>query len=198
MIRVGLTGGIGSGKTTVAKAFAALGAPIYNADERSKQLLSTNKKLITALHALLGDEVVKDGHVDRRAMAAKIFSDQQLLGKVNAVIHPAVYDDYAAWAEKQEELGAAYTVFEAAIIIENGRRELFDRLIVVTAPIEMRIERAMQRDCASRAEIEKRVGNQLSDEVKIAQADHVIVTDDSHFIWPEITEIDKEIRCLAR
>lgn len=197
MIRIGLTGGIGSGKSTITQLFNTLGVPVYIADIRSKELTQNNTEIRNGLKSLLGDDIYgADGLLDKKRMAQMIFGDKDLLAKVNALIHPIVHHDFDMWAVEQEKKGACYVVNEAAIMVENGGYKRMDKLIVVTAPIEQRIERTMARDNATREQVEARINNQMPDEEKVKVADHVIVTDDKHFILPEILEIHKQLTIL--
>ncbi len=171
MMIVGLTGGIGSGKTTVAKMFSELGIPIYIADDEAKILTNTSKVIKRKLTALLGEDAYLDGNLNRPYVAAKIFSNKELLEAVNAIIHPKVATHFKKWAAKQK---APYVIKEAAILFENGSYKSCDSIILVTAPLTIRIHRVMSRDEISKAEIEKRINNQWSDEKKAKLADIVI------------------------
>lgn len=168
---IGLTGGIGSGKTTVANIFSELGVPVYIADIEAKKLTNSSKVIRRELTKLLGEEAyIKEG-LNRKYVADKIFNDKALLEAVNAIIHPAVAAHFKIWVAKQT---GTYVIKEAAILFENGSYQDFDKIILVTAPKELRIARVMARDNTTSAEIEKRMDNQWSDERKINLADFVI------------------------
>lgn len=195
MIRVGLTGGIGCGKSTIAEAFKVLGVNVYNSDMRAKWLNENDVRIISGLKELLGNEVyTPQGKLNRSYMASRIFTDKELLSKVNALIHPIVEEDFELWCEDKRCKGARYIINEAALLIENGSYKRYDYVIVVSAPYEERILRTMMRDGMSREQVMERINNQMSDEAKERVADEVIYTDDKHFIIPQILKIDKTLR----
>lgn len=195
MIRVGLTGGIGCGKSTIAEAFKVLGVDVYNSDMRAKWLNENDVRIISGLKELLGNEVyTPQGKLNRSYMASKIFTDKELLSKVNALIHPIVEEDFELWCEDKRCKGARYIINEAALLVENGSYKRYDYVIVVSAPYEERILRTMVRDGISREQVMERINNQMSDEAKVRVADEVIYTDDRHFIIPQILKIDKTLR----
>lgn len=198
MIKLGITGGIGSGKSTITQMFHVIGVPVYVSDERSKYLSQTNSEIIAGLKQILGDDIYDEmGRLDRKRMASVIFADKEKLQKVNALIHPIVNRDFIEWAEEQKSKGVPYVVNEAAIMIESGSHKLMDKLLVVTAPVEQRVERVMKRDGVGEQQVKSRISNQMSDKEKVEIADYVIVTDDHHFIMPEILALDEELRRLA-
>ena len=170
---VGLTGGIGSGKSTVAKMFKKLGVPVYNSDKKAKKLMKSSKKLRAAIKALLGDDAYDGKKLNKAYIAGKIFQDKSLLNKLNGIVHPLVREDFISWAKKQE---APYVIQEAAIIFENGLHEFYDKIILVTAPEKVRLKRVLERNGAgaSKADILARMGNQWQDARKIELSDHVI------------------------
>ena len=171
MKRVGLTGGIGSGKTTVSQMFATLGVPIYNSDTRAKVLMTTSEKLRNQIIELLGVEAYKEGELQRNYIAEKVFGSPELLQQLNALVHPAVKEDFIEWLLQQE---SPYVIQEAAILIENGSYGAFDKMILVTAPVEQRIARILQRDSSSREAILERMQHQWPDSKKSQFADYVI------------------------
>lgn len=168
---VGLTGGIGSGKTTVAGMFADLGIPVYIADEEAKTLTDTSPEIRAELTALLGAQAYTEQGMDRKYVASKVFHDKDLLAAVNAIIHPRVAVHFQEWLEKQQ---APYVIKEAAILFESGSYKSCDLIILVTAPKSIRIERVKARDQISEAEITSRIENQWSDEKKRKLADMTI------------------------
>ncbi|SRX55623.1 dephospho-CoA kinase [Aequorivita sp. CIP111184] len=168
---VGLTGGIGSGKTTVAKLFSELGVPVYIADIEAKKLTNSSTVIRRKLTKLLGDETYLNGTLNRKYVAEKIFTDEALLNAVNAIIHPKVAAHFKKWVLKQK---TNYVLKEAAILFENGSYKDFDVVILVTAPKDLRIERIKMRDKATQGEIEQRMNNQWSDSKKKKLADIVI------------------------
>ncbi|MCB0454842.1 MAG: dephospho-CoA kinase [Flavobacteriaceae bacterium] len=168
---IGLTGGIGSGKTTVAQLFSELGVPIYIADIEAKKIMDSSKVIRRKLIALLGEDAYSGTKLNRKFVADKIFNDKFLLDAVNAVIHPKVAAHFRKWVSKQK---ATYVIKEAAILFENGSYKNCDMVILVTAPKQVRITRVMARDNTSKTEIEQRMNNQWSDEKKLKLADLII------------------------
>ncbi len=171
MLVVGLTGGIGSGKTTVASMFKQQGVPVYIADIEAKKLTNKSKIIHRKLTALLGDKTYKNGTLNKKYVAKKIFSNPELLAQVNAIIHPKVAQHFKRWLKKQK---GAYVIKEAAILFESGSYKNCDKIILVTAPKEERIKRVMQRDNSSRDEVLERMKNQWNDEKKQKLADFII------------------------
>ena len=168
---VGLTGGIGSGKTTVSGMFADLGVPVYNSDKQAKNLMTTSAKLRDQIIKLLGEKAYKDGELQRKYIAEKVFASPELLQQLNALVHPAVKKDFVEWTSRQD---FPYVIQEAAILIENGSHSAFDKMILVTAPVEERIHRILQRDSSSREAILERMQHQWEDTKKAQFADYVI------------------------
>ncbi|WP_417859334.1 dephospho-CoA kinase [Xanthomarina gelatinilytica] len=172
---VGLTGGIGSGKTTVAKQFQALGIPVYIADEEAKKLMNRSKIIKRKLIALFGDEAYKDNTLNRPFLADKIFNNAENLEKMNAVVHPKVASHFKNWLKKQI---APYVLKESAILFENGAYKDCDLIITVTAPLELRKKRLLKRDNTTLEKIQAIINNQWSDESKISKSHFVITNKD--------------------
>ena len=177
MLKVGITGGIGSGKTTVCKMFETQGVPVYYADDSAKYLMQHEHFLIDLIKKNFGEEVYVNGTLDRKLLAAKVFNDKAKLDLLNSLVHPAVYRDTERWVEEQKEKKVAYILKEAALLVETGSYKALDKLIVVTAPIETRIERVSERDDADAADVLARVKNQLPEAEKLKLADYVITND---------------------
>lgn len=191
-VKVGITGGIGSGKSTVCKVFKLLGAPVFEADIVAKQLQNTNQKIRKGLIRLFGEDIyTSEDTVDRKKLAAIIFNDDLMLSKVNELIHPAVREEFEQWLEKQN---SPYIVHEAAILFESGFYKLMDFNIVVSASEEQRIERIMQRDGINRESVIRRIQKQWSDERIQNLADMVIHNNNNNLIIPEIIKIDKQLK----
>ena len=172
MIIVGLTGGIGSGKTTVAKQFLEMGIPVYIADEEAKRLMRRSKIIRRKLIKLFGTEAYVGEELNKPFLANIIFNDKNYLQKMNAIVHPKVARHFEKWVLKQE---APYVIKEVAILFENGRHNTCDFVITVTAPIEIRIKRLLKRDNTSKEKIEAIMKNQWTDEEKVKQSHFVIV-----------------------
>ena len=178
---VGLTGGIGSGKTTIANLFALhFSIPIYIADTKAKELVANNKQLQQEIVTLLGEEAFVEGRYNTSFVAQEVFSNKEKMDKLNAIIHPYVQQDFLQWKQSQQ---APYVIKEAAILFESGSYRDCDFIIMVTAPLEERIERVMLRDKIDRETVEKRIKNQWNDEKKIELSTFVI----------ENREIDKNL-----
>lgn len=184
--KIGITGGIGSGKSVVSDLLRLQGVPVYNADTASKSLLVTDEKLISSLKVLLGEDIYQGGVLDKKRMASLIFSDKELLEKVNALIHPAVIADFERWANRQK---ASLLACESALIFESKMNSLFDAVVMVYAPESVRLRRAMLRDTATEEQVKVRIQNQLSDEVKKSISDYVIVNDDKQALLPQLKEL---------
>ena len=187
---LGVTGGIGSGKSHVCKVFASLGCAVYDSDSRTKQLYDENPELLTGLAGLLGTGIlkIKGGKVvlDKKAMAARIFSSKSLMEKVKEYVYPFVMEDFRKW--KRWKRGVV--LFESAVILENDYvRGFMDKTLVVTAPLEERIARVMKRDNSSLQEVKRRLKSQCSDKERIAKADFVIESVDGSDIEAEARQI---------
>lgn len=191
MLKIGITGGIGSGKSFVSDIFRVWGVPVYNADKEAKRLMNHDRDLKTALKALLGQEAYyRNGRLNRKWVASKIFSDKALLKKMNAVVHPAVRNDFEHWAELQQ---APYVLEESAIIFEAGLEKFFDAVILVMADKNTRIQRVMKRDKMTKEEVEARMAHQSSDKVKKARADFIILNDGTKALLKQVIETHEAI-----
>jgi dephospho-CoA kinase len=189
--KIGLTGGIGAGKSTVARILLALGYPVYFSDDRSKQLTQTHPEIRKGLTELIGEHIYKGNQLDRSALALAIFSDDALRVKVNQIIHPIVRLDFDLWIEDQTN---PLVFNEAAILFETGAFERFDAMVLVTAPEELRIQRVIKRDLCTKEEVKNRINHQWSDEQKMRLADVVIVNDD---VQPLIKQVEHMLTLLA-
>ena len=177
VIKVGITGGIGSGKTTVCKMFEELGIPVYYADDRAKYLMQHEHHLIDEIKKKFGEEVYTNGILNRKVLAEKVFNDKAKLEALNALVHPAVYHDTDVWMEEQKGKKVPYSLREAALLVETGSYKTLDKLIVVTAPLNTRMKRVSLRDSVEIDEVMTRVRNQLPEEEKVKLADIVIKND---------------------
>lgn len=192
MIRVAVTGGIGSGKSVVCEVFDKIGIAVFNADYWAKHIMNNNTDVVKQLKKLLGNDVYRqNGMLDRKKMAEIIFSDTFMLEKVNSIVHPVVRNEFQSWSTKQT---SAYVIQEAAIIFENKQASTFDKIILVTAPEKIRINRVTKRDRLKANDVQKRINNQLSDEIKKKKSDYIIINDNIQLILPQILKIDKQIR----
>jgi dephospho-CoA kinase len=194
MLRIGLTGGIGSGKTTVARIFETLGVPVYYADDAAKKLMNSDPKLRLALIDTFGPDCYKDGFLNRSYLASLIFEDPEKREQLNQLIHPATIEDSHRWLERQH---SDYALREAALLFESGAAEGLDYVIGVTAPIPLRLQRVMKRDKLSEGEVKKRMATQLQDTIKIKLCDFVIVNDEHVGLVPQVLELHQKIKALA-
>lgn len=183
MIKIGITGGLGSGKSVVADLLSLSGIPVYIADERSKWLTMTSPTIREKLIALFGKDLYINNVLDKKRLASFIFNNEDYLRQVNAIIHPEVNKDFQAWTTQQT---TSLCAMESAILFESGFDKNVDIRLMVYAPMELRIKRAMLRDAASREELIARMNNQLSDEVKKGYADYVIYNDDKQALIPQV------------
>ena len=179
MIKAGITGGIGSGKTTVCKMFEKLGIPVYYADDRAKYLMQHEHFLIDQIKKNFGEDVYINGTLDRKLLASKVFNDPVKLALLNSLVHPAVFRDTERWMEEQREKKVPYVLKEAALLVETGSYKSLDKLLVVTAPLNTRIERVSERDKIGEEEIMARVKNQLPEDDKVKLASFVITNNGS-------------------
>ncbi|TVQ78854.1 MAG: dephospho-CoA kinase [Flavobacteriales bacterium] len=189
---VGITGGIGSGKTTVAKIFEKMGIPIYIADEKSRERTATDPRIKSYIQETYGDELFdSDGSLKRKALGEIVFPDKDKLKALNEVIHPIVAEDFKEWLAQQN---APYILKEAAVLFESGTYNDCDYIIVVIAPRELRIKRVMERSGLTREEIESRMNHQWSDDDKIALSDFVIRNGEDDALMPQIFEIHEDLK----
>jgi len=184
---IGLTGGIGSGKSTVAALLQVYGIPVYDSDSRSKRLCESDKELIIRLKKLFGSEVyLPDGHLNRPFMAKAIFEDKALLQASNKLIHPTVRKDFLAWAEKQH---APFVVQETAILFEAGLEKHYATIICVTAPEELRLQRACARSGLKKEAVLARMRNQLPEQERIRRSDFILINDEQTPLIPQLEEL---------
>lgn len=192
MIKVGITGGIGSGKSTVCKVFKVMGIPVFEADSVAKQLMNTDPVMREQLIYLFGTSVYQpDLTIDRKFLSEIVFNNPSLLSKLNEIVHPAVQNAFDEWCQLQD---SPYILHEAAILFESGFYKMMDKTIAVVTDEEERIERVMKRDKTSTEQVRRRIHNQWSDEQRIKLADFVIGNNDNELIIPQIINIDKKIR----
>lgn len=190
MITIGLTGGIGSGKSYVARQFAERGILCYNCDIRSKIIMDINDHVVESLQQRFGDDIYTDGYVNRKMLAEKIFSNEADLQWVNNLVHPIVYEDFDEWRKMRQ---ADAVLIESAILVESGFYRFCDKIIVVEAPIGLRINRVMQRDGLSEKQVRQRISAQITDEERRKFANYVVVNDEMNNIAIEIDKIVSDL-----
>lgn len=193
-LRVGITGGIGSGKSLICKMFNELGIPIYNADMRARWLLEFKPEIVEQVKLVFGEEAyLSDGQYNRPHVAKIAFSNPEKLQILNQIAHPAVEQDSREWHEDFAEAGFPYTLKEAALMIESGSHRHLDFLILVTAPVDLRVERVLQREKISEEDVRRRISSQLPDEEKVKFADAVILNDGSKSLIQQVVKIHRKL-----
>lgn len=183
---IGITGGIGSGKTTTCQIFEQLGAPVYYADVQAKQLMAQDPLKSKIIQAF-GEKAYQNGQLDRGYLANQVFSSKERLSVLNGLVHPAVADDFDEWLEQNEK--APYVLKEAAILFESGAYQAVDYTVLVIAPEEVRVNRVMERDGVTHDEVMQRMKNQWTQERKVKLADHIINNYGEHLLIPQVLEL---------
>ncbi len=197
MLQIGVTGGIGSGKSTVTRLFNCLGIPVYDADSHAKKLMTTDGILINGIREEFGNLAYDAaGRLDSRYIASQVFNDPERLKRLNQLVHPRVFQDHENWLGAQRSKNVPYVVKEAALLLESGAK-LPDRVVVVTAPVELRMKRVMARDKRDPAQVRQIMDRQLSEEQMIARADAVIVNDENSLLIPQVLELHRIFSGMA-
>lgn len=192
MLKVGITGGIGSGKTTVCKIFEVLGVPIYYADDRAKEIVNTDRNVIREVKGLFGDDIyLSDGKLNRKRVADIVFNFPELLEQYNAIIHPVVIEDAKKWMRKNQQHD--YVIKEAALLFEANTYKDLDYIICVTASIPVRMQRIKLRDNISEEQILARIKNQMPEEEKIRRCDFVIYNNGDAPLIPQVMKINEKL-----
>ncbi|MEI6948250.1 dephospho-CoA kinase [Paraflavisolibacter sp. H34] len=190
MLKIGITGGIGSGKTTVAKVFELLGVPVYYADAASKRLYHTDKELMASIKEHFGEDVYTDDQLNRSRLAALVFNAPEKLALLNRLVHPPTIRDAQEWMERQT---APFVIKEAALLFESGSVRDLDQVIGVRAPQALRLQRAMERDNAPREEVLNRMRRQIDETIKMRLCDFVIENDELQAVLPQVLRLHEEL-----
>jgi len=195
-VQIGITGGIGSGKSLVCRIFHVLGVPVYDADSRAKKLMTTDGILINQIKKEFGTlSYYEDGTLNRELLGKNVFNNPEMLARLNSLVHPRVALDYSQWT--QEQSGVKYCLKEAALLFEAGSYQSLDKIIVVAAPDELRIKRVLQRDRhRNRADVEKIINNQMPQEEKINKADFVINNNETELVVPQVLKLHEWFNSL--
>ena len=193
MKKVAICGGIGSGKSTVCRMFAERGVAVYDSDSRAKALMNESIELRQALVAEFGEECYEEGELNRQYLASKVFGSEEQLAKLNSIVHPAVKDDFLRWVEEQQ---SSYCILESAILFESGFDALVDKKVAVLAPQPLRLMRAMERDGASKEQIEARIEAQMGDDELMARCDFAIVNIHLEDVEKDVAELDYRFKHL--
>ena len=195
MMKIGITGGIGSGKTTVCRIFETLGVPVFFADDESKRILFTDFSVINRVKEIFGEKVFSNGIPDRKKLATIVFGNPEKLQELNSILHSAVFKHFDNWMMEKKD--SSYILLEAALIYETARDKFLDQVIVVSAPEEIRIRRIRMRDKISEADIRARMRQQYSQELKEKKADYIIENDESQLLIPQVMKIHEKLLSLA-
>ncbi len=194
MKKIGITGNIGSGKSTISNIFALLGTPVYDADSRAKAVMVEDQQLVSAIKNTLGpDAYFSDGNLNRAYISSKVFQNDSLLAALNAIVHPAVFADFESWCAHQH---APYVLKEAALLIESGSYKQLDQLIMVSANEDIRLARCLARDHSKEEEVIARMRNQMAQEEKLKFADFIIQNNDDLLI-PQVMKIHQQLIQLS-
>jgi len=190
LIRVGITGGIGSGKSTVAKIFAVLGIPVYYADDVARRLMNEHPLIRQQIIEHFGEESYSDNKLNRSFLAKQVFNNEKKLALLNSIVHPVTIGDGVEWMRKQT---TAYAIKEAALIFESGSQRDLDFVIGVFAPVHLRIKRVMDRDGIKREDVQKRMLNQINEEIKMKLCDYVVINDEQQLIVPQVLSLHEKL-----
>jgi dephospho-CoA kinase len=190
MLKIGLTGGIGSGKSTIARVFGLLGIPVYYADDAAKRLMQEDPGLRAAIIRHFGEEAYTNNQLNRAWLGAQVFGSAEKVKLLNSLVHPATIADAARWMSEQH---SAYTLKEAALIFESGSEKELDYVIGVSAPEDIRIKRVMERDKTDADAIRKRMQNQMDEAEKMSRCDFVIVNDEQQLVIPQVLSLHREL-----
>lgn len=190
MLKVGITGGMGSGKSTVAKVFETLGIPVFYADTRAKILMDENEELKEKIQENFGKDTYVYGKLDRKHLSSIIFNDSKKLALLNSFVHPATIKDADDWMKQQK---THYAIKEAALIFESGAQEYLDYVIGVYSPTTIRIQRVIKRDHITAEEVKLRMNKQIDEEIKMRLCDFVITNDEQRLLIPQVLKIHQEL-----
>ena len=190
MLKIGLTGGIGSGKSTVARIFEVLGIPVYYADDAARRIMQENEGLKAQIIAAFGPQSYTNGALNRPYLAAEVFNDKEKLERLNALVHPVTIADSTQWMRRQT---TPYAVKEAALIFESGTQRYLDYVIGVSAPAPLRILRATRRDHSSKEKVASVINRQLDESIKMKLCDFVIVNDEQQALLPQVMDLHKKL-----
>ena len=190
IFRVGITGGIGSGKSLVCRIFETFGVSVYYADTEAKRIMLEDKKVKEQLIELLGEDAYKGNNIDRSYIASAIFNNEMLLTRMNQIVHPAVHSDFIKWSGAIAD--SPYVIKEAAIMFESGSDKLVDTTVLVYASETTRIERVCKRDGVEEKIVKERMKNQMDEEEKRQLADHIITNDNEHMVIPQVIALHEE------
>jgi len=189
-LKLGVTGGIGSGKTSVCRVFNVLGIPVFSADSKARKIMESDESVIRRINSISGKDIYNNGILNRMELASLIFNDNTLLKKINSLVHPIVFNHFRLWEKEQT---APYVILEAAILFESGASDLVDTVATVVAPLEERVKRVIKRNNLSKEQVLERIRVQMDDDERIKLSDYVINNSENDMIIPAILQIHDEI-----
>ena len=188
--KLGITGGIGSGKTSVCRVFTVLRIPVFSADREANYIMENESIIQDKLNSITGQDLYANGILNRQALASIIFNDKTILKKVNALVHPFVFDNFRKWSAEQT---SPYVIMEAAILFESGAEKYVDKVATVVAPADQREERVIRRNKLTKEQVMERMRNQLDDDTRISLSDYIIYNSENDMIIPAVLKIHQEI-----
>jgi dephospho-CoA kinase len=194
-LRIGLTGGIGSGKSTIAKVFEVLGIPVYYADEEAKRVMNEDEALQEQIIEHFGKEAYKDSRLDRRYISGIVFNNREMLELLNSLVHPVTLRDSERWMQQQT---TPYAIKEAALIFESSAQQYLDYVIGVSAPAPLRMHRAMQRDSVTREEVQARINRQIQESIKMRLCDFIIYNDEQQLVMPQVLTLHEKLLSMCQ
>lgn len=194
MLRIGLTGGIGSGKSTVARIFDVLGIPVYSADDASKRLMAEDPELKKSIINSFGKESYVEGELNRKYLSDQVFNDNKKIELLNSLVHPATIKDAELWMKKQN---APYIIKEAALIFESGSNKFLDFVIGVQSPLLLRMQRAIQRDNVTVEKVEARMKLQMDEDEKMSLCDFIIINDEKQMLIPQVLLLHEKLLAIS-
>jgi dephospho-CoA kinase len=195
ILKIGLTGGLGSGKSTVAKIFGVLGIPVYYADSEAKRIMNSDPELKAQIIKHFGKEAYADNQLNRAYLSSVVFDNKDKLSLLNSLVHPVTIRDSKQWINKQT---TPYAIKEAALIFESGSQEYLDYVIGVSAPAHLRIQRAMRRDNLTRGQVQQRMSKQIEEVIKMHLCDFIIYNDEVKPVIPQVLELHKKLTALSK
>lgn len=195
-VRLGITGGIGSGKSFLSKLLIKKGIPVFDSDFEAKRLMLTDDEIIFSLKSLLGDHVYQDGEINKPLLASYIFTSAENASKVNSIVHPYVKNEFLKWADRYFLLGYNIVAIESAILFEAGFNDIVDKIVMVHAPLEIRVDRVIERDNINREKVMERIKLQMDDDVKISMSDFVIENDGRFLLDSQVDKLISELQLI--
>jgi dephospho-CoA kinase len=198
MLKIGLTGGLGSGKSTVAALFELLAIPVYYADSRAKELMENDAEIISEIKQLFGEESYVHGKLNRNHVAALLFKDPKLTNKINALVHPKTIADANSWLESKKAKGHPFAIKEAALIFESNAQQYLDYVIGVSCPLDLRIQRALKRDNVDQQQIADRISRQMDEDEKMNRCDFILKNDEQELLIPQVVQLHDQLINLSK